>query len=75
MHSTAPTTRHAKIVGRLVTWLVIVKMILCAIYVIYLVIWLEIAPRPVLLKRGVVDFVLWVEVEDIGTLYVETASK
>lgn len=50
-------------------------MILCAIYVIYLVIWLEIAPRPVLLKRGVVDFVLWVEVEDIGTLYVETASK
>lgn len=68
-------TRHAKIVGRLVTWHVIVKMILCAIYVIYLVIWLEIAPRLVLLKRGAVELVLWVEVEDIGTLFVETASK
>lgn len=50
-------------------------MILCAIYVIYPVIWLEIAPRLVLLKRGVVDSVIWVEVEDIGTLYAETASK
>lgn len=52
-------------------------MSLCAIYVIYLVIWLESAPRLVLLKRGVVDSVLWVEgeVEDIGTLYAETASK
>lgn len=72
-------TRRAKIVGRLVTWHVIVKMILCAIYVIYPVIWLEIAPSLVLLKRGVVDSVLWVEVEveveDIGTLYAEPASK
>lgn len=52
-------------------------MILCAIYVIYPVIWLEIAPSLVLLKRGVVDSVLWVEVEveDIGTLYAEPASK
>lgn len=72
---TAPMTRRAKIVGRLVTWHVIVKMILCAIYVIYPVIWLEIAPSLVLLKRGVVDSVLWVEVEDIGTLYAEPASK
>lgn len=75
LQSTAPMTRRAKIVGRLVTWHVIVKMILSAIYVIYLVIWLEIAPRLVLLKRGVVDSVPWVEVEDIGTLYAETASK
>lgn len=68
-------TRHAKIVGRLVTWHVIVKMILCATYVIYPVIWREIAPRLVLLKRGVVELVLLVGEEDIGTLYVVTASK
>lgn len=38
LQSTAPMTRRAKTVGKLVTWHVIVRMIPCAIYAIYQVI-------------------------------------
>lgn len=69
---TAPMTRPARTVGKLVILHVIVKMSPCAICAIYLGMLLETAPRPMCSKRGVV--VEFAEV-DYGTLYVGTASR